>query len=135
MKTPNTNEGKNEVTIISAGVTIEGKLISNGNVRVDGTVNGDITANGNVTVGENGEVSGEIHADAIIIGGKVNGTVGAKEKLTLEAKAVLKGDILTKILVVEAGAQFDGQSKMGGKETTSSKPPQMTSSAINEKQG
>ena len=135
MKTRNTNEGKDEVTIISAGVVIEGKLISNGNVRVDGTVNGDITANGNVTVGENGEVKGEIQAEAIVLGGKVTGTVSAKDKLTLEAKAALQGDILTKILVVEAGAQFDGQSKMGGKETTLTKPPQTPLSSGNEKQG
>ena len=135
MKTRNSNEGKDEVTIISAGLVIEGKLISNGNVRVDGTVNGDITANGNVTVGENGEVSGEIRAEAIILGGKVTGTVNAKDKLTLEAKAVLQGDILTKILVVEAGAQFDGNSKMGGKETASVKPSQLPFSSGNEKQG
>lgn len=133
MKQRNTNEGKDEVTIISAGVIIEGKLTSNGNVRVDGSVNGDIAANGNVTVGENGEVNGEIHAEAIVIGGKVIGTVSSKDKLTLEGKAVLKGDILTKILVVEAGAQFDGQSKMNEKEI--SRPPQMPSSPGNEKQG
>ena len=134
MKTRSLNEGKDEVTIISAGVVIEGKLISNGNVRVDGIVTGDITANGNVTVGENGEVSGEIRAEAIVLGGKVIGMISAKDKLTLEAKAVLQGDILTKILVVEAGAQFDGQSKMGGKETTAPKP-QVPFSSGNEKQG
>lgn len=135
MKTRNINEGKDEVTIISAGVVIEGKLISNGNVRVDGMVNGDITANGNVTVGQNGEVSGEIRAEAIVLGGKVTGMINAKDKLTLEGKAVLQGDILTKILVVEAGAQFDGQSKMGGKESTAVKPPQAPFSSANEKQG
>jgi cytoskeletal protein CcmA (bactofilin family) len=133
LKQRNTNEGKDEVTIISAGVVIEGKLISNGNVRVDGSVNGDITANGNVTVGENGEVSGEIHAEAIVIGGKVTGTVSSKDKLTLEAKAVLKGDLITKILVVEAGAQFDGQSKMNEKGT--SRPAPLPTSSENEKQG
>ncbi len=135
MKQRSTNEGKDEVTIISAGVVIEGKLSSNGNVRVDGSVNGDISANGNVTVGENGDVSGEIHAEAIVIGGKVTGTVKSRDKLTLEAKAVLKGDILTKILVVEAGAQFDGQSKMNEKEA--SKPPQLQTPtpSANEKQG
>ncbi len=133
MKQRNTNEGKDEVTIISAGVVIEGKLISNGNVRVDGSVNGDISANGNVTVGENGDVSGQINAEAIVIGGKVTGTVKSRDKLTLEAKAVLKGDILTKILVVEAGAQFDGQSKMNEKEANN--PPQLPKPPTNEKQG
>ncbi|RPI66825.1 MAG: polymer-forming cytoskeletal protein, partial [Ignavibacteriales bacterium] len=37
-----TEIGRDEVTTISGGVIIEGKLTSNGNVRVDGRVNGDI---------------------------------------------------------------------------------------------
>jgi cytoskeletal protein CcmA (bactofilin family) len=51
--------------------------------------------------------------ETISIGGKVEGTVNAKEKLVLESKAVLKGDLITKILVVEAGAMFEGKSSMG----------------------
>jgi cytoskeletal protein CcmA (bactofilin family) len=102
-----------EVTIISSGVVIEGKVSSNGNVRVDGTVKGDITAQGNLTVGEHGSIQGQLTGETISIGGKVEGTVNAKEKLVLESKAVLKGDLITKILVVEAGAMFEGRSSMG----------------------
>jgi len=43
----------------------------------------------------------------------VVGSVNAKEKIIMESKANLKGDIFTKILVVEAGARFDGKSNMG----------------------
>ena len=119
MKYKNENIGKDEVTIIGAGVVLEGKLSSNGNIRVDGAINGDITANGNVTVGETGEISGEIRAEVISIGGKVIGSINAKEKAVLESKSVLKGDIVTKILVVEAGAIFDGSSKMSDKSNSS----------------
>lgn len=104
--------GKDEVTIISTGVVIDGKLSSNGNVRVDGIVKGDVKADGNVTVGENGEINGEITAEVVTVGGKVTGTVLGKEKIVMEPKANLKGDIVTKILVVEAGAKFDGNSNM-----------------------
>jgi cytoskeletal protein CcmA (bactofilin family) len=115
--------GKDEVTIISTGVFIEGKVTSNGNVRIDGKLNGDISAEGNVTVGEVGEVNGEIKAEVINIGGVVNGTVTAREKLVLEAKSNLKGDLVTKILVIEAGAMFDGKSSMGsGGAKPASKP-------------
>ena len=102
-----------ETTIISRGVKIEGKITSDGNIRVDGDIKGDIVSQNNVTVGESGQVNGQINANVITIGGKVVGTVSAKEKLALEAKGNLKGDILTKTLVVEAGAKFDGNSKMG----------------------
>lgn len=102
-----------ETTIISNGVKIEGKITSSGNIRVDGEVQGDILSQSNVSVGENGQVNGQINAEIITIGGKVSGTVKAKEKLVLDAKGNLKGDIFTKILVVEAGAKFDGKSKMG----------------------
>lgn len=115
MKNKNESIGKDEVTIIGAGVVLEGKLSSNGNVRVDGAINGDITANGNVTVGESGEITGEIKAEVISIGGRVMGSINAKEKAVLESKAVLQGDIVTKILVIEAGAIFDGSSKMSDK--------------------
>ena len=102
-----------ETTIISKGVKIEGKIASSGNITVDGEVQGDILSQNNVTVGENGQVDGQINAEVITIGGKVIGTVKAKEKLVLESKGNLNGDIFTQILVVEAGAKFDGQSKMG----------------------
>jgi len=102
-----------ETTIISNGVKIEGKITSSGNIRVDGEVLGDIISQSNVSVGENGQVNGQINAEVITIGGKVSGTVKAKEKLVLDSKGNLKGDIFTKILVVEAGAKFDGKSKMG----------------------
>jgi cytoskeletal protein CcmA (bactofilin family) len=109
---PKTFENGDEVTIISSGVLIEGKLSSKGNVRLDGTVKGDVNVNGNVTIGESGDINGEINADIITVGGKVIGKLNAKEKVVLESKAILKGDLVAKILVIEAGAKFDGNSKM-----------------------
>ena len=121
MKPKTFENGNDEVTIISSGVLIEGKLSSKGNVRVDGTVKGDVNVNGNVTIGETGDINGEINADVITVGGKVIGKLNAKEKVVLEGKAVLKGDLVAKILVIEAGAKFDGNSKM--EESSSSFKP------------
>ncbi len=116
MKQKNTNVGQDAVTIISAGVMLEGKISSNGNVRIDGQVNGNINAKGNVTVGAQGEIDGEINAQIIMVGGKVSGSVNANEKVILEATSALKGDIITKILVIEEGAVFEGTSNMNNRE-------------------
>jgi cytoskeletal protein CcmA (bactofilin family) len=101
-----------DTTIISLGVKIEGKVRSNGNIRVEGQIEGDITSQGSIVIGGNGEVNGQVNADIISIAGTVNGSVKAKNKLTLEENGNLKGDIFTKILIVKEGAQFDGKCKM-----------------------
>jgi len=106
------NGNTEDITIISNGVKIEGKVTSTGSIRVDGTLQGDLNARGNVTVGEQGNINGEIIANIVTIGGKVVGTVNAREKLVLETKCALKGDIITKVLVIEGGAKFDGKSNM-----------------------
>jgi cytoskeletal protein CcmA (bactofilin family) len=102
-----------EATVISRGVKIEGKLSCSGNIRLDGEVQGDISSEGVVIIGENGKVNGQINADSITIGGRVAGTIRAKDKVVLEAKANLKGDIITKTLSVDVGAVFNGNTKMG----------------------
>ena len=111
-----------DITIITHGVKLEGKISCEGSIRVDGTIQGDINSQANVTVGEQGEVSGQVSGQMIIIGGKVTGMINAKDKLTLESKANLKGDVFTKILVVEAGARFEGKSNMGDSKETSAPP-------------
>ncbi|MEJ2104974.1 MAG: polymer-forming cytoskeletal protein [Ignavibacteriaceae bacterium] len=88
---------------------------------------GDVISEGNVSVGEQGEIIGQVNGQSITLGGKVSGMVNAKEKVTLEAKANLKGDIFTKILVIEAGARFDGKSNMGD-----SSAPRVTTTDKNE---
>ncbi len=121
MKTRPTNGDSEEITIISNGVKVEGKVSSNGSIRLDGIIKGDISCQGNVSIGEYGEVYGKVDGQSITIGGRVEGIINAKEKLMLESKANLKGDVFTKILVVEAGARFDGKSNMGeSRETTTS---------------
>ncbi len=102
-----------EATVISKGVKIEGKLSCSGSIRLDGEVKGDITSQSAVIIGENGKVNGQINAENITIGGQVTGTVRAKEKLVLDAKANLQGDVFSKVLSVESGAVFNGNCKMG----------------------
>ncbi|HEX2868947.1 MAG TPA: polymer-forming cytoskeletal protein [Ignavibacteriales bacterium] len=108
-----------EVSIISKGVNIEGTFVSQGSVRIDGTVNGDIFVTGNLTLGETSEVHGDVRAENLTLSGRVTGSVSVAEKLVLEAKSYLKGDLVARILVVEPGAFFDGKCTMDETETTS----------------
>ena len=101
-----------DVSILSHGVKIEGNLFSEGNVRIDGIVVGNVTVNGNLTIGDGSKIEGEVKARNITMSGKVDGKVSALEKLRMESRSVLKGDLVTKFLVVEEGAVFQGTSTM-----------------------
>jgi cytoskeletal protein CcmA (bactofilin family) len=98
-----------EINIIANGTIIEGKISTQGSMRIDGRVIGNVHVGGNLTVGTTGEVNGDIEAKNAIIGGKVNGTIVVAEKLVFESKAVVKGDIKASKLVVDEGAIFDGK--------------------------
>ncbi len=109
----NGNKGDTRLgTIIGKGTKIEGTINIEGATRIDGTVNGKLIANDIVTVGSTGVVKAEIRARSIVIGGRVEGNLIASEKVELQAKSELVGDITSKSLLVEHGAIFHGNSKM-----------------------
>jgi len=104
-----------EVSIISGGVKLEGSLFSEGNVRIDGMVLGNVTVNGNLTIGEIANIQGELKANNVVMGGKIEGKITALDTLRLESKSVLKGDLITRKLIIEDGAFFEGRSMMNNK--------------------
>lgn len=104
-----------ELNLIGTGTTVEGKIRSQGSVRVDGKLVGDVTASENVAIGTNGEVEGNITAKNVTVGGKVRGVVSATEKIVFEGKSVIRGDVRAAKLVIDEGALFDGRVSMTDK--------------------
>ena len=100
-------------TIIGKGTKIDGTINIEGSTRIDGTVTGKLESNDSVTIGPTGSVkAAEIRAKVIIVGGKVEGNLLADEKVELQSKCEVIGDISSKSLLVEHGALFHGNSKM-----------------------
>lgn len=112
MAQKNNSSSSVDVSILSSGVKIEGKIYSEGNMRIDGKVLGDVTVNGNLTLGDSSEVEGDVRAMNVTLSGNVKGLVEANEKVILEANSSLEGELTAKILVIEEGAKFNGKSNM-----------------------
>ncbi|MFH0988561.1 MAG: polymer-forming cytoskeletal protein [bacterium] len=106
-----------ELNLIGAGTVVEGKIKSQGSVRIDGKLVGDVTASENLAVGLTGEIEGNTTAKNVTVGGKVHGAITASEKLVFEGKAVVKGDIRAATLVIDEGCKFDGKVNMSEKST------------------
>ncbi len=112
-------------TIIGKDTVFTGTLEVKGAVRVDGTVKGKIICSDVVTVGSGGYVEADVDSQTAVIAGKVVGNLVASEKIELQAKSDIEGDIRTKSLVVEQGAVFCGSCHMKeGKSSLGFIPPQ-----------
>src|SRR6185369_11726069 len=103
-------------TVLGANCTLEGKLHSNANVRLDGTFTGTLEISGNVLVGETAKITADINAKNISIAGAVRGNVTGK-KVQLLRTGRIWGDITATALTTEEGAFIDGKIKMMGGET------------------
>jgi cytoskeletal protein CcmA (bactofilin family) len=101
-----------ELNLLGAGTSVEGKIRTQGSIRIDGKMVGEVHAAENVAVGLTGEIEGMINGRIVTIGGKIRGNVTAVDKLVLEGKAVVRGDVKAARLVVDEGALFDGKVSM-----------------------
>lgn len=95
------------------GSRVSGHLSFQGSAAIDGAVDGDIQCQGTLTIGESAEVKAKITAQAVIVRGKVEGNVSAKEKIELIAPARLIGNIETSRLIITEGVLFEGDCSMG----------------------
>ncbi len=108
------NDGSQDAdlhTLIAQSTTLHGNLAAEGFVKMDGAIIGNINLNGTLTVGESGHVTGDIHCTELVLFGKVEGNIFA-QALHLKPCARVLGDIDTKTLQIEPGANYQGTVKM-----------------------
>lgn len=111
--TPKTVVNAENTTILRQDASFDGKLVFDGNVLVNGKVKGEIISSGDLTVGSTGLVDGVVEIGTIHVFGEVRGNIRAKQKIVINAPAVVKGDIVAPSLVIEEGAVFEGNCAMG----------------------
>ncbi|MBI1993819.1 MAG: polymer-forming cytoskeletal protein [Deltaproteobacteria bacterium] len=102
------------VAYLYKGSRVTGQLTFHGPGRIDGSVDGEVLCHGVLTIGEEAEVRARISGDVVIIRGKVEGDVAAKEKIELETPARLLGNIDAPRVTITEGVVFDGRCSMGG---------------------
>jgi cytoskeletal protein CcmA (bactofilin family) len=98
-------------SFIGANSNFKGDIDTKGTLRVDGTVDGNVNADW-VILGEKAFLKGNITARGIIIGGRVEGNLKAKETVEIKPKGQVSGDISTSKLTIIEGGIFDGRSSM-----------------------
>jgi cytoskeletal protein CcmA (bactofilin family) len=100
-------------SLIGAGTTIKGDIVSSGDVRIDGTLVGNIRCTAKVLIGQDGVVEGDIEGQQADILGKVSGKIHVTELLNLRGVAIIRGNIRAGKLQIEPTVTFNGQCHMG----------------------
>lgn len=120
---------RDSISILGTSATFKGEFAFEGDARILGQVEGTIASKGEVRIDQGGHVKGNIHAAVISVDGKVEGDLTATDRLELLANADVRGDILTKSLVVVQGAAFVGHVSVGPEVNTQVKPERATKPA------
>ena len=93
----------------------KGKVISEGIFRLDGKLEGEIFHKGILIISETGFIKGKLEVNALTLSGLIEGEVTAKERVEIQAKGKLYGNISTPKLVIQDGGIFEGNCRMGTK--------------------
>src|SRR5258706_12479799 len=108
----------NTKNVLGTDVEVKGQLKLSGGLAFDGKLDGEINSEGTLNLGDNAIVKGNITANSVVVRGKVNGNVVAKEKIDIKTKAELFGDIRAPKLVIEEGVTFVGKTEVNPNKVT-----------------
>lgn len=121
MDKPMTTTGSAK-NILTSDVEIKGNLKFAGELTFEGKLDGEINSDGTLHLGDSAVVNGNINVTSVIVRGKINGNISAKEKIEIKSKSELFGDIRASKLVIEEGVTFVGKTEVNPNKVAPSAP-------------
>ena len=104
--------GTSSKNVLTSDVEIKGNLKFSGELTFEGKLEGEITTDGTLNLGDGAVINGNISATNVVVRGKINGNITAKEKIDIKAKTELFGDIRASKLAIEEGVTFVGKTEV-----------------------
>jgi cytoskeletal protein CcmA (bactofilin family) len=104
--------------VLGSDVEIKGTLKFAGELTFEGKLEGEIHTDGTLNLGDSAIINGNIEAQSVVVRGKVNGNITAKDKIDIKAKAELFGDIKATKLVIEEGVTYVGKTEVNPNKVT-----------------
>jgi len=105
-----------------SGTKLKGDLTTESNLRADGLIQGSISCQGKFVLGEQGKLEGNLVALEAEIEGTIDGDLTVDGLLMLRKSANILGSVQTGRLVIEDGAQINGNITTGDLPKIAPKP-------------
>ncbi len=118
-------ELESDITLVSQGCTLTGKIIFDRFARVHGKIEGEIVGlpGSTIVIAETSSVYAEIRCDEIIIDGFVHGNITAAKKITVSESGRLLGNVNTPKFEIRFGAHFEGKATTSTSHSRGTKAP------------
>ncbi len=111
-KSPNEKPCNTIDSLVGVKTDIKGDITFSGGLRIDGKIKGNITArgdgNGTLVLSENAVVLGNVTVPHIIVNGIIKGNVRAAERIEVQHKGEITGDVCYKVIELAMGAVING---------------------------
>ena len=98
---------------MSSDLTIEGKIVGTGHIRIAGRFKGDVQVDGNVSLDAGARLDGNVKAHVVSVGGELIGNIENAKRVELLETGVINGDVKAGSLTVAAGSRMRGQVEFG----------------------
>ena len=108
------NYEKSIRAFLGEGTEFKGVISFEGTVRVDGVLEGEVITEDTFIIGAAANVKADVKAGVVIVMGRMDGKIVAKEKCEVRVGSHLKGEIFTPSIYIEEGAVFEGACHMTG---------------------
>ena len=100
-------------SVFGAGVTIEGKIEGDADIRIAGKFKGDIQIKGDLHIDKGARLAAKVSAANVTLGGELDGNVVASGQVRLMESGQMIGDLKASTLTVVAGSRMRGHVEFG----------------------
>jgi cytoskeletal protein CcmA (bactofilin family) len=100
-------------SVFGPGVTIEGKIEGDADLRIAGKFKGEIQIKGELNIEKGAHLTAKINAATVTIAGELEGNIVASSQVRLLESGQLIGDLKATTLTVAAGSRMRGHVEFG----------------------
>ncbi|HUG14100.1 MAG TPA: polymer-forming cytoskeletal protein [Thermomicrobiales bacterium] len=103
-------------SVINANTTLDGKVNSSTDLRIEGRVSGVIECEGILYVSQGAVIDATVEAGGIVVEGSLSGTILCHGRLEIRSTGIVAAEVDTQRLVIHEGAVYEGRLRMDSTE-------------------
>lgn len=99
---------RSPIGYIGRGLSLNGRLGGEGEVRIDGMLEGEVDMRGRLEVGEDATVRGPVAVSTAVVSGRIHGSVRADRSVTIREGGRIDGDVHASSVAIDDGGVLAG---------------------------